>query len=173
MIGRVRRLSRARELFPILVLTRRDETETEIKVLEAGASDFITQPFLPGILLVRLHAMILAWQRHRQRVAAMLLQHGPLTLDLLKAEVRVEGKRVELASAEFRFIKYLMMTKRAMSREELISHLWDSDSGADKSDLQSLVRRVRISLDPEQKIEPIRTVKGIGGYGLRDFTEEA
>ncbi len=167
LIGNVRRLSREKDHFPILVLTRRIDIETEIKVFEAGASDFISKPFSPGILLTRLHRIILEWERVERRRAAMLIEHGPITLNLIKAEVRVKNVRIELPPAEFRFVRYLMMTKRAVSTEELINHLYDSNSRADRSDIQSLVRRVRLSLDPEQKLDPIRTAREISGYGLR------
>ena len=72
----------------------------------------------------------------------------------------------------YRFVKYLMMTKRAVSAEEFVDHLYGSNRrAANRSDIQSLVRRVRLSLDPEQKLDPIRTVREISGYELREFAE--
>ena len=92
LIGDVRRLRRA--YFPILVLTLRDDIETEVKVFEAGANEFISKPLLPKVLLIRLHAMIQAAQRRSHTVGGMTLEHGPITLDIVNAEVRVDGEKV-------------------------------------------------------------------------------
>ena len=171
LIGEVRRLRRA--YFPILVLTLRGDVETEVRVFEAGANEFISKPLLPKVLLIRLHAMIQAAQRRSHTVGGMTLVHGPITLDIVDAEVRVDGEKVHLGRAEFRLLKYLMMTGRAVSTTELINHLWDSGSRADESNVYNLVSRVRKLLDPEKKLDPIRNVKEISGYGLRDFASEA
>ena len=182
LIRDVRRLRRA--YFPILVLTLRDDIETEVTVFEAGANEFISKPLLPKVLLIRLHAMIQAAQRRSQMVGGMTLEHGPITLDIIRAEVRVEGEKVYLGPAEFRLLKYLigpaefrllkylMMTGRAVSTTELINHLWDSDSRADESNVYNLVSRVRRLLDPQKKLDPIRNIREISGYGLRDFAAE-
>ena len=170
LIRDVRRLRRA--YFPILVLTLRDDIETEVTVFEAGANEFISKPLLPKVLLIRLHAMIQAAQRRSQMVGGMTLEHGPITLDIIRAEVRVEGEKVYLGPAEFRLLKYLMMTGRAVSTTELINHLWDSDSRADESNVYNLVSRVRRLLDPQKKLDPIRNIREISGYGLRDFATE-
>ena len=110
LIGEVRRLRRA--YFPILVLTLRGDVETEVRVFEAGANEFISKPLLPKVLLIRLHAMIQAAQRRSHTVGGMTLVHGPITLDIVDAEVRVDGEKVHLGRAEFRLLKYLMMTGR-------------------------------------------------------------
>ena len=170
LIRDMRRLRRA--YFPLLVLTLRDDIETEVTVFEAGANEFISKPLLPKVLLIRLHAMIQAAQRRRQMVGGMTLEHGPITLDIIRAEVRIEAEKVYLGPAEFRLLKYLMMTGRAVSTTELISHLWDSDSRADESNVYNLVSRVRRLLDPQKKLDPIRNIREISGYGLRDFATE-
>ena len=171
LIGDVRRLRRA--YFPILVLTLRDDVETEVKVFEAGANEFISKPLLPRVLLIRLHAMIQAAQRRSHTVGGMTLEHGPITLDIVNAEVRVDGEKVHLGRAEFRLLKYLMMTGRAVSTTELINHLWDSRSSASETNVYNLVSRVRRLLDPHRRLDPIRNIREISGYGLRDFSSEA
>ena len=100
-----------------------------------------------------------------------MLEHGPITLDIIRAEVRAEGEKVYLGPAEFRLLKYLMMTGRAVSTTELINHLWDSDSRADESNVYNLFSRVRKLLDPQKKLDPVRNIREISGYGparLRD-----
>ena len=170
LIRAVRRLRRPH--FPILVLTLRDDIETEVAVFETGANEFISKPLLPRILLIRLHAMIQAAQRRSQMVGGMTLEHGPITLDIIRAEVRIEGEKVYLGPAEFRLLKYLMVTGRAVSTTELIGHLWESDSTADESNVYNLVSRVRKLLDPRKKLDPIRNIREISGYGLRDFATD-
>ena len=171
LIGDVRRLRRA--YFPILVLTLHDDIETEVRVFEAGANEFISKPLLPKVLLIRLHSMIQAAQRRSHMVGGMTLEHGPITLDIVNAEVRVEGEKVYLGPAEYRLLKYLMMTGRAVSTTELINHLWDSRSSASETNVYNLVSRVRRLLDPQKRLDPIRNIREISGYGLRDFASEA
>ena len=108
-----------------------------------------------------------------QATPVISIGHGLITLDIIRAEVRVEGEKVYLGPAEFRLLKYLMMTGRAVATTELINHLWDSDSRADESNVYNLVSRVRRLLDSRKKLDPIRSIREISGYGLRDFATDA
>lgn len=166
LIGNIRRLRR--RYFPILVLTLRDDIETEIKVFEAGANEFISKPLLADVFLIRLHAMIQAVNRP----GTMTIERGPISLDIVHAEVRVEGDVVDLGPAEYRLVKYLMVTGRAVSTVELLNHLWSADSNADESNVYNLVSRVRRQLDPQKRLDPIRNARGISGYVLRNFATD-
>ena len=170
LIGQVRRLRRRH--YPILVLTLRNDMETEVRVFEAGGNEFIAKPYLPTILLIRLHAMIQAAQLRTQTGDGTLLRHGPIELDVIRAEVMVEGRKVPLPAMEFRLLKYLLMTGRTVSTNEIIAHVWPSARSANANNVHNLVSKLRKMLDPEQEYEPIRHVREIRGYRLNDLPGE-
>ena len=171
LIGQVRRLRRRH--YPVLVLTLRNDEETEIRVFEAGGNEFIAKPYLPGILLIRLHAMIQAWQGPGRAGDGTVLRHSPIELDVIRAQVRVEGRKVSLPAMEFRLLKYLLMTGRTVSTNEIIAHVWPSHDAASANNVHNLVSKLRKALDPEQKYEPIRHVREIKGYRLHDLPDQA
>lgn len=159
----IRDIRRLRRQFPILVLTVSHEVETEVEVFEAGANDFVIKPLVSRVLLVRIYNMISAVQR------GMIIEHGPIKLNITNAEVHFEGNRVNLTRKEFSLLRYLMMVGRAVSTDELINHLWDANSKADGNNVMNLVSRLRNKLDPQRRIEPISHVGEISGYRLKSF----
>ena len=170
LIGQIRRLRRRH--YPILVLTLRNDVETEVKVFEAGGNEFIAKPYLPTILLIRLHAMLQASQRRDHAGHSTVLRHGPIALDVIRAEVRVQGRTVPLPAMEFRLLKYLLMTGRTVSTNEIIAHVWPSARSANANNVHNLVSKLRRMLDPEQIYEPIRHVREVRGYRLNDLPSE-
>ena len=146
---------------------RRDE----VRVFEAGANEFISKPLLPKVLLIRLHAMIQASQRRSQTVGGMTLEHGPITLDIIRAEVRVEGEKVYLGPAEFRLLKYLMMTGGRFRRP--------SSSTTCGTPTAARTRTTSTTWSPGCEGCSIRrrssnrfAMSGRFRYGLRDFATE-
>ena len=171
LIGQVRRLRRRH--YPVLVVTLRNDVETEVQVFEAGGNEFIAKPYLPTILLIRLHAMIQAAQRRSQTGDGTVLRHGPIVLDVIRAEVRVQDRKVPLPAMEFCLLKYLLMTRRTVSTNEIIAHVWPSARSANANNVHNLVSKLRKMLDPEQAYEPIRHVREVRGYCLNDLPSEA
>lgn len=164
LIGQFRRLRRHH--FPVLVMTLRNDVETEVQVFEAGGNEFVTKPYLPTILLIRLHAMIQAAQRRNQSLDGTVLRHGPIELDVIRAEVRVHGSKVDLPAMEFRLLKYLLMTGGTVSTNEIVAHVWPSTRSASANNVHNLVSKLRRLLDPDQTFRPIRHVPEIRGYCL-------
>ena len=167
LIGQIRRLRRRH--YPVLVLTLRNDVDTEVGVFEAGGNEFIAKPYLPTILLIRLHAMIQAARRRSQSGDGTVLRHGPIALDVIRAEVRVEGRKVPLPAMEFRLLKYLLMAGRTVSTSEIIAHVWPSARSADANNVHNLVSKLRRMLDPDRAFEPIRHVREVRGYCLNEF----
>ncbi len=167
LIGQFRRLRRHH--FPVLVMTLRNDVETEVQVFEAGGNEFVTKPYLPTILLIRLHAMIQAAQRRTQSLDGTVLRHGPIELDVIRAEVRVHGRKVDLPAMEFRLLKYLLMTGGTVSTNEIVAHVWPSTRSASANNVHNLVSKLRRLLDPDQTFSPIRHVPEIRGYCLNDL----
>ena len=180
LISEIRRLRRPegmdveqRKPPPFLVLTQRTDMEAELNVFAVGGKEFISKRYfrLP-VLVARLNRIIMDSEGIEYDEGG-ILRHGPISLDLLNAEVRVHDEKIKFKRQEFRFLKYLMITKqRAVPTRELVNQLWDSDKGADSSNVYNLVTRVRKLLVPATKRNPILHVETIPGYRLLDLTTE-
>ena len=170
LLRNVRRLRRT--VFPILILTMRDDAATEINVLQDGASNYVPKYSDDGLLLTRLNVMIRDWYNRPSHGAGTVLHNGPISLDLLQVTVHVNGAHIHLTPYEFRLLRYLMMNKRVISNHELINQLFSSTSSADQDNIHNLVSRVRKKLDPKSTIHPIRTIPGIG-YAMQNLSDDS
>ena len=174
LISEIRRLRRPggtgaeeRKPPPFLILTHRTDMKAELKVFEVGGNEFISKPYEPPILLARLNNIIM-----KEVDPGWILRRGPISLDLLKAEVRVHDEKIKFNRQEFRFLRYLMFARGAVTTQELINQLWDSGKGIDSSNVYNLVTRVRKLLVSATKRNPILHVETLPGYRLSDFTTE-
>lgn len=145
--------------FPVLILTARSEWQDKVEGLEAGADDFLVKPFHIEELVARLNALLRRAAGHAKPV----LQFGPLALDTVGRVVSFETRPINLTSYEYRTLEYLMLNAgKTISKAELTEHLYHQDFDRDSNVLEVFIRRLRQKLDPEQKLSPITTVRGLG-----------
>lgn len=155
----IRTLRRERNQMPVLILTARSDWRDKVTGLEAGADDYLTKPFHMEELLARLKVLI----RRAAGFASAMIEHGPLRLDTLSKEVRVDGGLVELTAFEYRVLEFLAMNpSRVVSKAELTEHLYEQDFDRDSNVIEVFVGRLRRKLDPDGRLKPIRTVRGQG-----------
>ena len=155
----IRTLRRERNQMPVLILTARSDWRDKVTGLEAGADDYLTKPFHMEELLARLKVLI----RRAAGFASATIEHGPLRLDTLSKEVRVDGGLVELTAFEYRVLEFLAMNpSRVVSKAELTEHLYEQDFDRDSNVIEVFVGRLRRKLDPDGRLKPIRTVRGQG-----------
>ena len=155
----IKTLRREQNTLPVLILTARGDWRDKVTGLESGADDYLTKPFHMEELLARLNVLI----RRAAGYASAVLDCGPLRLDTLRKEVRVEGAPVELTAFEYRMLEYLAMNAaRVVSKAELTDHLYEQDHDRDSNVIEVFVGRLRRKLDPDGKLKPIHTIRGQG-----------
>jgi len=119
--------TRGRDL-PVLVLTARDAVTDRVRLLDAGADDYLTKPFEPAELVSRCRALLRRSAGHASSVQPI----GDIEIDMARRVVLRAGTVVQVTPREFRVLEYLALHRgRVVSRNELLTHLYsDTDETA-------------------------------------------
>ncbi len=149
----------ATEDLPILMLTAKSEEVDRIVGFELGADDYVTKPFSPRELALRVRALL------RRRGGAPneenLLEHRGISLDLERHRCSASGRDVRLTAKEFRLLATLMRRPgHVLSREQLLENAWGSDITVTLRTIDTHLKRLREKLGPVG--EAIETVRGVG-----------
>jgi two-component system response regulator PhoP len=149
---------------PVLVLTARDEKESIVALLNAGADDYVAKPFDLGELLARAKALI----RRGKGQSAALLKVGDLEINTADLSVRRKGKLVTLTAMEYRVLEYLAHRPGAViSKTELLEHLYDFNWERFSNVIEVYVSGLRRKLEDSGDTKLIHTLRG-QGYMLRE-----
>lgn len=155
----IKRLRKDNKNFPILILTARDQWQEKVIGLDSGGDDYLTKPFEMDELLARVKALL----RRSVGMASATQNFGPLTLDLNAQSIAVDGSEVELTAYEYKVMEYLLThPHQVISKSVLTEHIYDQDYDRDSNVIEVFVRRLRLKIDPENKILPIETLRGRG-----------
>ncbi len=149
---------------PIIMLTARGEESDRIRGLEFGADDYVTKPFSPKELVARVGALLRRIQR--PAAAGKILTYGPLTIDIDKHVVQVQGEELRLTAKEFLLLRYLIEHRgRVLSRDLLLTDVWSYQYTGGTRTVDVHIRRLR------EKVPflgaAISTIKQFG-YKLED-----
>lgn len=149
---------------PVLMVTARDAVEDRVRGLDVGADDYLPKPFSFDELLARVRALIRRGAPERPAV----LNCGDLRLDPGAHEVRRGESLIQLTPTEFALLECLLRNPgRALSRAELIEHVWDFAYEGDPRIVNVFVRSLRDKIDRPFGERSIETVRGIG-YRVSD-----
>ena len=156
----VEELRRRSVLTPVLMLTARDEVQSRVQGLEAGADDYLSKPFDLSELMARVHALIRrAELRHRDTTLAV----GDVTLDPLKRAANRAGKAIDLSPREFSLLEFLMRNAgRTVSRSRIAEAVWNYQFDTETNVVDVYINYVRKKLSLPGLPCPIRTVRGVG-----------
>ena len=149
---------------PILVLTAKTATDDRIRCLEIGADDYVTKPFSPREVVLRVHAILR--RAHPETAADDVASYGggQLVLDEPHRQAVVRGRPVELTTTEWRLLTALAAApRRVFSRYELINRTRGYEFDGYERTVDSHVRNLRqkIETDPHQPAI-VQTVVGAG-----------
>jgi two-component system response regulator PhoP len=161
----IRAWRKAGKTFPVLILTARDSWQEKVAGLDAGADDYVTKPFRFEEVLARVQALL----RRSGGWSQPLLKCGAVELDTRAQEVRVGGAAVELTAFEYRLLEYLMLRAgQVVSKSELTEKLYEQDFERDSNTIEVFIGRLRRKLDPDNRHQPIETLRGRGYRISRD-----
>lgn len=153
----IRRDSRSRDI-PVIMLTARAQTEDRIQGLEAGADDYLTKPFSPKELMLRVQAVL---KRSDGPPGQVEFTFGPFRFDKNALKFYLEGEPVELTSTEFKLL--LFLTERAgkpQDRNDLLRTVWGYSDEVHSRTLDTHMKRLRQKLGEHAAM--VETVRGIG-----------
>lgn len=144
------------ELIPIVMLTAKGEPEERVKGLELGADDYVTKPFSPRELVLRVQALL---KRHRVVPRSETIRVSGVYLDKTNFEARLDGKRMELTTTEFKLLSVLIERRgKTLSRETLLADVWGyQNTSIDTRTVDTHMRRLREKLGKYSgRLETIR-----------------
>ena len=155
-----RRLAERRSEVPIIFLTARDTTEDKVRGLSLGGDDYVTKPFSVEELVARIRTIL-----RRTGVVedeARLVFEG-LELDEDTREVFRDGEPIDLTDTEFRLLRYLLLNpRRALTRSQILDHVWNYDFGGDGRVLETYISYLRKKVDrPEPTADPHGARRGV------------
>jgi DNA-binding response OmpR family regulator len=149
---------------PIIMLTAKAGEIDRVLGLELGADDYVTKPFSPRELVLRVKNLL-----KRQKTTGTQpdqIQVGELVLDVPRHQITFKGRSLDLTATEFNLMTILAQRKgRVQSREQLLKDVWGYDSMIDTRTVDTHMRRLREKLGAAAKY--LDTVRGVG-YRLLD-----
>ncbi len=154
---------RRRHGVPLIVISARQSDGQKIRLLDAGADDYLVKPFGIGELLARMRVAL----RHRgTRLAPAVTRyaHGALHVDLARREVRAGGVPVRLTPTEFELLARLVRDAgRVVTHRQLLADVWGPEHVADTHYLRLYMGQLRAKLEPDPT-EPqlLLTEPGVG-----------
>jgi two-component system phosphate regulon response regulator PhoB len=159
VLAELRRREETREVGVILLTARREEPD-RIRGLSLGADDYLTKPFSPAELALRVNALL-------RRLAApavssgSTLAAGPISIERSGHRVTVDGKEIELTATEYKLLLTLVERRgRVQTRPQLLETVWEAQPDIQTRTVDMHVQRLRTKLGPAGEL--IETVRGFG-----------
>ena len=160
-VGVLRRVRQAGSRVPVIMLTARDSTLDKVHSLDRGADDYLTKPFDIEELLARIRALL------RRTEGDEILRVADLEVNTTTHEVRRGNRQIELTSREYELLEFMARNpRRVLSRDLLLSRVWDQDSDLTTNLVDVYVGYLRKKVNAPGEESLIRTVRG-AGYALR------
>ena len=144
---------------PIIMLTAKAAEIDRVLGLELGADDYVTKPFSPRELTLRIKGLLR--RRETRETKAEQMKFGELTVDVPAHRVTVNGKPIELTATEFKLLTLLAQRRgRVQSRDQLLKDVWEYDNMIDTRTVDTHMRRLREKLG--KAAHHLDTVRGVG-----------
>lgn len=144
---------------PVLMLTARGETDDIIKGFQIGTDDYVTKPFHPGEMVMRVKSLL---KRYRV-IAAGNLTFNDITIDSSSYKVLIKNEVLMLPTKQFEVL-YLLASHpgKIFTRDQLIERIWGLDYEGDERTVDSHIKKLRKQLNEYEDLLQIVTVRGLG-----------
>ncbi len=144
---------------PIIMLTMRSTFESKVDLLNTGADDYLTKPFVFQELLARIRALM----RRPKTLESNTFELDDLKLDLVKQRVTRCKKNIYLTRKEFALLEYLMRHRGlVLSRGTIMEHVWNADSDPFSNTVEAHILNLRRKIDIANKKKLLHTIPGRG-----------
>ena len=159
-----RRLRKAGNQVPIIMLTARDSPGDVVSGLDAGADDYLVKPFAFSVLVARLRAI----SRRAIQPPIAVLQVDDLRIEPASHFVTRGDRQLDLTATEYRLLEYLIRrVGRIGSRSAIIEAVWGFDQEVELNTVDAYIKLLRDKIDAGEQRKLIHTVRGYG-YVLRE-----
>jgi two-component system OmpR family response regulator len=161
------RLRRSGTETPVLLLSARSANDDVAKGLRFGADDYVRKPFSLEELLLRVEAILRrtgsgAEERGDGTGDDLVLSSGPITMNLDRHEVTLDGEQIELSATEYRLLETLLERKdRLVTREQLLRDVWRIEFDSETTVVETYISYLRKKIHRDG-YAPITTVRGVG-----------
>lgn len=157
--SQIRQISRV----PIVFLSSASDNMNIVMAVNMGGDDFVAKPFDLNVLMAKIQAMLR--RTYDFGGQTQLCEHRGVILNLSDATVLYEDRKVDLTKNEFKILQILMEQKgNVVSRDKIMTRLWETDSYVDDNTLTVNVTRLRKKLEEAGVKDFITTKKGIGYF---------
>ena len=145
---------------PVIMLTAKGEEEDKIKGLDSGVDDYLTKPFSFNELMARIKAVL---RRSNPNTVSDNLEFEDIVLDRIEKRVYRDKKEIKLGPTEFRLLEFFLVNpKRVYSRDQILETVWPNNINVESRTIDVHIRRLRKSINIQNKKEFIRTVRSSG-----------
>jgi len=156
---------REHSIVPIIMVSARDSELDRITGITIGSDDYLVKPFSPIELVARINAQFrrLEYNQKVNRMDLKDLEYGHMTINQKTRTIKENDKILDISPTEYEFLRYLFVNQdRAVSREELLKHVWQFETQVDTRATDDVVKRLRKKLATTQvKIE------AVWGFGFK------
>ncbi len=164
---RLRRNSRTAEI-PIIMLTARVTEDDKVAGLNAGTDDYIIKPFSPRELVARIQAVL---RRASPGDVDGKIKLGDITINSVSRQVYFNDEPVHIGPTEYRLLEFFMTHNgRSFSREQLLDHVWGTNTYLEERTVDVHIRRLRKLLTAADLDKYVQTVRG---HGYRFMVENS
>jgi two-component system KDP operon response regulator KdpE len=150
---------------PVIILSVRNAEEEIVRLLDAGADDYVVKPFSTGELVARMRVAI---RHHAPQDAAQIFVSGRLSVDLQDRTVTVSGEAVRLTPTEYGLLRlFVQHAGRILTHRQILREIWGPNADEETNYLRVYVTALRKKLEANPQMPELITTEPGVGYRLR------
>ena len=143
----------------VIIITAHGSERMAVEAVKSGAYDYLSKPFAVAELLARLRALL----RRGLGQRAIIMRYADLELDSRNRRAKRKGSAISLSGKEFSLLELLLMrAPEAITRIEIIEHVWGVQFDLDSNLVEVYINRLRDKIDRAHQVKLIHTVRGAG-----------